>query len=84
MVMDSDGHMAAHYDIDGRDPLMLWREELACAPVASMYQGSKVTYSTVVERRGVVFAVCAIPYGDGVAWHTAHLFPIQRTTIHMP
>ena len=37
MVMDSDGHMAAHYDIDGRDPLMLWREELACAPVASMY-----------------------------------------------
>ncbi len=67
MVMDSDGHMAAHYDIDGRDPLMLWREELACPPVASMYQGSKVTYSTVVERRGVVFAVCAVPYGDGVA-----------------
>ena len=67
MVMDSDGHMAAHYDIDGRDPLMLWREELACSPVASMYQGSKVTYSTVVERRGVVFAVCAVPYGDGVA-----------------
>lgn len=67
MVMDSDGHMTAHYDIDGRDPLMLWREELACSPVASMYQGSKVTYSTVVERRGVVFAVCAVPYGDGVA-----------------
>lgn len=67
MVMDADGHMAAHYDIDGRDPLMLWREELACSPVASMYQGSKVTYSTVVERRGVVFAVCAVPYGDGVA-----------------
>ena len=40
MVMDSDGHMAAHYDIDGRDPLMLWRDELACSPVASMYQGS--------------------------------------------
>lgn len=67
MAMDSDGHMAAHYDIDGRDPLMLWREELACSPVTSMYQGSKVTYSTVVERRGVVFAVCAVPYGDGVA-----------------
>lgn len=67
MVMDSDGHMTAHYDIDGRDPLMLWREELACSPVTSMYQGSKVTYSTVVERRGVVFAVCAVPYGDGVA-----------------
>lgn len=67
MVMDSDGHMAAHYDIDGRDPLMLWREELACSPVASMYQGSKVTYSTVVEHRGVVFAVCAVPYGGGVA-----------------
>lgn len=67
MVMDSDGHMAAHYDIDGRDPLMLWRDELACSPVASMYQGSKVTYSTVDERRGVVFAVCAVPYGDGVA-----------------
>lgn len=67
LVMDADGHMVAHYDIDGRDPLMLWREELACSPVASMYQGSKVTYSTVVERRGVVFAVCAVPYGDGVA-----------------
>lgn len=67
MVMDSDGHMAAHYDIDGRDPLMLWREELACSPVASMYRGSKVSYSTVVERRGVDFAVSAIPYGDGVA-----------------
>lgn len=67
MVMDSDGHMAAHYDIDGRDPLMLWREELACSSVVSMYQGSKVSYSTVVERRGVVFAVCAVPYGDGVA-----------------
>ena len=67
LVMDSDGHMAAHYDIDGRDPLMLWRDELACSPVASMYQGSKVTYSTVDERRGVVFAVCAVPYGDGVA-----------------
>ena len=26
-----------------------------------------MTYSTVVERRGVVFAVCAVPYGDGVA-----------------
>lgn len=61
MVMDSDGHMAAHYDIDGRDPLMLWREELACAPVASMYQGSKVTYSTVVERRGVVFCRLCYP-----------------------
>ncbi len=67
MVMDSDGHMTAHYDIDGRDPLMLWREELACSSVASMYQGSKVSYSTVVERRDVVFAVCAVPYGDGVA-----------------
>ena len=67
MVMDSDGHMTAHFDIDGRDPLMLWREELACSSVASMYQGSKVSYSTVVERRDVVFAVCAAPYGDGVA-----------------
>lgn len=67
LVMDSDGHMNAHYDIDGRDPLMLWREELACSSVASMYQGSKVSYSTVVERRDVVFAVCAAPYGDGVA-----------------
>lgn len=67
IVMDSDGHMTAHYDIDGRDPLMLWREELACSSVASMYQGSKVSYSTVVERRDVVFAVCAAPYGDGVA-----------------
>ena len=36
MVMDADGHMAAHYDIDGRDPLMLWREELACSAGASM------------------------------------------------
>ena len=67
MVMDSDGHMTAHFDIDGHDPLMLWREELACSSVASMYQGSKVSYSTVVERRDVVFAVCAAPYGDGVA-----------------
>ena len=67
MVMDSDGHMTAHFDIDGRDPLMLWREELACSSVASMYQGSKVSYSTVVERRDVVFAVCAAPYDDGVA-----------------
>ena len=67
MVMDADGHMAAHYDIDGRDPLMLWREELACSSVASMYRGSKVSYSTAVERRGVDFAVSAVPYGDGVA-----------------
>lgn len=67
LVTDADGHMAAHYDIDGRDPLMLWREELACSSVASMYRGSKVSYSTVVERRDVDFAVSAIPYGDGVA-----------------
>lgn len=67
LVMDADGHMVAHYDVDGRDPLMLWREELACSSVASMYRGSKVSYSTVVERRGVDFAVSAIPYGDGVA-----------------
>ena len=84
MVMDSDGHMAAHYDIDGRDPLMLWREELACAPVASMYQGSKVTYSTVVERRGVVLPSVLSRMATALPWHTAHLFPIQRTTIHMP
>ena len=37
MVMDSDGHMTAHYDIDGRDPLMLWREELACSSVCLLY-----------------------------------------------
>ena len=67
LVMDADGHMSAHYDIDGRDPLMLWREELACSSVASMYRGSKVSYSTVVERRGVDFAVSAVPYGNGVA-----------------
>ena len=67
LVMDSDGRMTAHYDIDGRDPLMLWREELACSSVISMYQGSKVSYSTVVERRDVDFAVCAAPYGGGVA-----------------
>ena len=67
LVMDSDGRMTAHYDIDGRDPLMLWREELACSSVTSMYQGSKASYSTVVERRGVDFAVCAAPYGGGVA-----------------
>lgn len=67
LVMDADGHMVAHYDIDGRDPLMLWREELACSSVASMYRGSKVSYSTAVERRGVDFAVSAVPYGDGVA-----------------
>lgn len=67
LVMDADGHMIAHYDVDGRDPLMLWREELACSSVASMYRGSKVSYSTVVERRGVDFAVTAVPYGDGVA-----------------
>ena len=67
MVMDADDHMVAHYDIDGRDPLMLWREELACSSVASMYRGSRVSYSTVVERRGVDFAVSAVPYGNGVA-----------------
>ena len=67
LVMNADGQMVAHYDVDGRDPLMLWREELACSPVASMYRGSKVSYSTVVERRGVDFAVSAVPYGDGVA-----------------
>lgn len=67
LVMDADGHMAAHYDIDGRDPLMLWREELTCSSVASMYRGSKVSYSTAVERRGVDFAVSVVPYGDGVA-----------------
>ena len=66
MVMDSDGHMTAHYDIDGRDPLMLWREELACSSVISMYQGSKVSYSTVAERRGADFAVYAAPYDGGV------------------
>lgn len=67
LVMNADGQMVAHYDVDGRDPLMLWREELACSSVASMYRGSKVSYSTVVERRGVDFAVSAVPYGDGVA-----------------
>lgn len=67
LVMDADGHMVVHYDVDGRDPLMLWREELACSSVASMYRGSKVSYSTVVERRDVDFAVSAVPYGDGVA-----------------
>lgn len=67
LVMDADGHMVAHYDVDGRDPLMLWREELACSSVAAMYRGSKVSYSTVVERRGVDFAVTAVPYGDGIA-----------------
>lgn len=67
LVMDADGHMVAHYDIDGRDPLILWREELACSSVASMYRGSKVSYSTAVERRGVDFAVSAVPYGDGMA-----------------
>lgn len=67
LVMNADGQMVAHYDVDGRDPLMLWREELACSPVASMYRGSKVSYSTVVERRGVDFAVSAVPYGDAVA-----------------
>ncbi len=67
LVVDADGHMAAHYDIDGRDPLMLWREELACSSVVSMYRGSKVSYSTVVERRDVDFAVSVVPYGDGVA-----------------
>lgn len=67
LVMDADGHMVAHYDVDGRDPLMLWREELACSSLASMYRGSKVSYSTVVERRDVDFAVSAVPYGDGVA-----------------
>lgn len=67
LVMDADGRMVAHYDVDGRDPLMLWREELACSSVAAMYRGSKVSYSTVVERRGVDFAVTAVPYGDGIA-----------------
>lgn len=75
MVMDADGHMAAHYDIDGRDPLMLWREELACSSVASMYRGSKVSYSTVVERRDVDFAVSVVPYGDGVALGYRSLAP---------
>lgn len=67
--------MAAHYDIDGRDPLMLWREELACSSVASMYRGSKVSYSTVVERRDVDFAVSVVPYGDGVALGYRSLAP---------
>ena len=75
LVMDADGHMAAHYDIDGRDPLMLWREELACSSVVSMYRGSKVSYSTVVERRDVDFAVSAVPYGDGVALGYRSLAP---------
>lgn len=75
LVMDADGHMTAHYDIDGRDPLMLWREELACSSVASMYRGSKVSYSTVVERRDVDFAVSVVPYGDGVALGYRSLAP---------
>lgn len=75
LVMDADGHMAAHYDIDGRDPLMLWREELACSSIASMYRGSKVSYSTVVERRDVDFAVSVVPYGDGVALGYRSLAP---------
>lgn len=66
LVMDADGRMIAHYDVDGRDPLMLWREELASSSVQSMYRGSGVSYSNVLERRGVDFAVSAVPYGDGV------------------
>ena len=66
LVMDADGRMIAHYDVDGRDPLMLWREELASSSVQSMYRGSGVSYSDVLERRGVDFAVSAVPYGDGV------------------
>lgn len=66
LVMDADGRMIAHYDGDGRDPLMLWREELASSSVQSMYRGSGVSYSDVLERRGVDFAVSAVPYGDGV------------------
>lgn len=66
LVMDADGRMVAHYDVDGRDPLMLWREELASSSVQSMYRGSGVSYSDVLERRGVDFAVSAVPYGDGV------------------
>ncbi len=66
LVMDADGRMIAHYDVDGRDPLMLWREELASSSVQSMYRGSGVSYSDVLERRGVDFAVSAAPYGDGV------------------
>ncbi len=75
LVMDGDGHMVAHYDVGGRDPLMLWREELACSSVVSMYRGSKVSYSTVVERRDVDFAVSAVPYGDGVALGYRSLAP---------
>ena len=66
LVMDADGRMIAHYDVDGRDPLMLWREELVSSSVQSMYRGSGVAYSDVLERRGVDFAVSAVPYGDGV------------------
>ncbi len=66
LVMDADGRMIAHYDVDGRDPLMLWREELASSSVQSMYRGSGVSYSDVLERRGVDFAVSAVPYGDGI------------------
>lgn len=66
LVMGADGRMIAHYDVDGRDPLMLWREELASSSVQSMYRGSGVSYSDVLERRGVDFAVSAVPYGDGV------------------
>lgn len=66
LVMDADGRMIDHYDVDGRDPLMLWREELASSSVQSMYRGSGVSYSDVLERRGVDFAVSAVPYGDGV------------------
>lgn len=66
LVMDADGRMIAHYDVDGRDPLMLWREELVSSSVQSMYRGSGVSYSDVLERRGVDFAVSAVPYGDGV------------------
>lgn len=66
LVMDADGHMIAHYDVDGRDPLMLWREELVSSSVQSMYRGSGVSYSDVLERRGVDFAVSVVPYGDGV------------------
>lgn len=68
LVTDADGRMVAHYDVDGRDPLMLWREELACSSVKAIYQGSKISYSSVLERRGVDFAVSATAYGEGVAF----------------
>ena len=68
VILDAGSNLVAEADSGARDAYVYWQDVLGQGAVTSVLRDTRLSYSNIIKRKGVEYAVVAVPYADGLAF----------------